>query len=104
MYVDPEIQPLLAAVQVDNPPIEAIRKFQNNSKVERLRQLHQQFGAFQNSEQEQKYIEFMYAGNKNMQKDRKHVARFHSLNQARILQNSFGNTEEDFGSLRSVRL
>lgn len=104
LYVDPEIQPLLAAVQVDDPPIEAIRKFQNHPKVERLRQLHQQFGAFQNTEQEQKYIEFMYAWNKNMQEDRKHVAEFHSLNQSRILQNSFGNWEEDFSNHWRVRM
>ncbi len=95
LYADPQVQPLLVEVRRD-PTAKNIRAFHENKKVARLRKLHQGFGAFQNAGQEQKYIEFMFAGNPNLLKKREQVATFHSLNHARTLQNAFGNPTDSF--------
>lgn len=95
MDSDPETMRLYHTARSVSSP-ENIRRFHENPKIERLRQLHQKFGAFQNAKQEEKYIEFMFVGNPQMQEHRRHVATFHSLNNARVLQNAFGNPDDDF--------
>lgn len=80
----------------NNPTPARVRQFHQNPEVERLRQLHQTIGHFQNETHEREYLQFMYAGNPDLLNQVDHVAQFHSLVQAKTLQNAFGHPSDDF--------
>ena len=86
----------LAALRANPDDPDLIRTFHQDQRVSRLRQLHQSFGAFQNENNEHRYIQFMYAGQTNLLRNSREVAQFHSLTHARTLQNAFGNPTDDF--------